>query len=314
MQTQRSKKNIGIVISSIGIVILLTSFIIYPSFLPRIITHENSVWIDLIGYIFYALLFGSLILTAFGINKTFHKWDYRTSIPPSSSSPPQSFNRVPPFPHSLYKIIIKIVNDKKYFRFFWPTSIGYGFFYAVVSSMFIYRPDNISDIYGVSIPSLVITSYGPVGYVPTIAAYFTEHIGLLIIPINLIITVVVSALVGFNTVISLYAFANRPKNKKSSTTTAATSSGSILGALGVTTSLFAACPTCASFYIFSIMAGSLAPTIAAFAVTYYVLFVVVSIPLLLATPFITALSIRRMMFGQCSLDNKKRSNPANNVG
>ena len=128
MQTQRSKKNIGIVISSIGIVILLTSIIIYPSFLPRIITHENSVWIDLMGYIFYALLFGSLILTAFGINKTFHKWDYRTSIPPSSSSSPQSFNCVPPFSHSLYKIIIKIVNDKKYFRFFWPTSIGYGFF------------------------------------------------------------------------------------------------------------------------------------------------------------------------------------------
>lgn len=114
--------------------------------------------------------------------------------------------------------------------------------------MFIYRPDNISDIYGVSIPSLVITSYGPIGYVPTIAAYFTEHIGLLIIPINLIITVVVSALVGLNTVISLYAFANRPKNKKSST--AATSSSSILGALGASTSLFAACPTCASFYIF----------------------------------------------------------------
>jgi hypothetical protein len=312
MQTQRSKKNIGIVISSIGIIILLTSIIIYPSFLPEIITHENSVWIDLISYIFYALLFGSLILTAFGIYKTFHKWDYRTSILPSLSSPPQSFNCVPPFSHSLYKIIIKIVNDKTYFRFFWPTSIGYGFFYAVVSSMFIYRPDNISDIYGVSIPSLVITSYGPVGYVPTIAAYFTEHIGLLIIPINLIITVVVSALVGLNTVISLYAFANRPKNKKSSA--ASTSSSSILGALGASTSLFAACPTCASFYIFSIMAGSLAPTIAAFAVTYYVLFVVVSIPLLLVTPFITALSIRRMMFGQCSLDNKERSNPANNVG
>jgi hypothetical protein len=309
MQTQRSKKNIGIIISLIGIVILLTSIIFYPTFLPRIITHENSVWIDLIGYIFYVLLFGSLTLTAFGINKTFHIWDYRTSISSSSSSPPQSFNCVPAFSDSLSKIIIKIVNDKKYLRFFWPASIGYGFFYAVVSSMLIYRP----DIYGVTIPSLVMTSYGPIGYVPTIAAYFTEHIGLLIIPINLIITVVVSALVGLNTVISLYAFANRPKNKKSSTA-AATSSSSIIGALGASTSLFAACPTCASFYIFSIMAGSLAPTIAAFAATYYVLFIVVSIPLLLVTPFITALSIRRMMFGQCSLDNKKRSNPANNVG
>ena len=34
-----------------------------------------------------------------------------------------------------------------------------------------------------------------------------------------------------------------------------------LGILGATTSLFTACPTCASFYLFSILSGSLATTI-----------------------------------------------------
>jgi hypothetical protein len=58
----------------------------------------------------------------------------------------------------------------------------------------------------------------------------------------------------------------------------ARSSNSILGALGITTSSFAAWLACTSFYIFSIMAGSLAPTVAAFAaVTYYVLLIVVSV-------------------------------------
>jgi hypothetical protein len=130
------------------------------------------------------------------------------------------------------------------------------------------------------------------------AAYLTEHIGFLIIPINLIVTLVVSALVGFNTVISAYAFANRPKRSVNT----ATGTSSILSVLGATTSLFATCPTCASFYIFNIMAGSLAPTVAAFAISYYALFIIISIPLLFATLFITALSIRRMMLlGQCYL-------------
>jgi hypothetical protein len=299
MQVQKSRQNAAIIITLTGIAILIASIILFPSFLPPIITHENSIWIDSMGHIFFSLLFGSIILTAFGIYKMFQTRDYRINM--SLSMLPS-----PSYP-SLSKIIISIVNEKKYFRFFWPASMGYGFFYAVVSSMFIYRPDNISNIYGVTIPSIVMTSYGPIGYVPIMAAYLTEHIGVLIIPINLVVTVIVSALVGFNTVLSLYAFANRPKKSNTPPTSAVTSTGSIIGALGATTGLFAACPTCASFYIFSVMAGSLAPTVAVFAVTYYVLFVVVSLPLLLATPFITALSIRRMMFGQCSLVKKKRN-------
>jgi hypothetical protein len=58
--------------------------------------------------------------------------------------------------------------------------------------------------------------------------------------------------------------------------------------------------TIASFYIFNVMAGSLARTVAAFAVSYYAFFVAVSIPLLIATLFVTAFSIRRIMIvGQC---------------
>ena len=47
----------------------------------------------------------------------------------------------------------------------------------------------------------------------------------------------------------------------------------------------------------------------AFVVVYYILFVAISIPLLLVTPFITALSIRRIMrsVSQCSLNMKERA-------
>ena len=47
------------------------------------------------------------------------------------------------------------------------------------------------------------------------------------------------------------------------------------------------------------MAGAMAPTIAAFAVAYYMMFVVLSIPLLFLTLFISASSIRKKTFSQC---------------
>jgi hypothetical protein len=265
----------------------------YPLFLPRVISQENSIWIDHISYLFYAVLFGGIVFTAFGIRKVFQMCNYKMNERQSSSSSSSSSlsNSYP----SIFEIIISIVNDKKYFRFFWPASIGYGFFYALVSSMIIYRSDNISELYGVTVPSLVMISYG---YVPTMSAYLSEHVGLLIIPINLIVTLVVSALVGFNAVLSAYAFAHRQKRSINT----ATGTSSVLSIVGATTSLFATCPTCASFYIFNIMAGSLAPTVAAFAISYYALFVAISIPLLFATLFVTALSIRRMLLlGQCYL-------------
>ncbi len=293
MQIQKSK-NMAIPIISTGVLLLVLNFLFYQLFQPLVITDENSIWIQKISYVFYTQLFSGIAITAFGIHKIFRMSDNGIDYQiPSTSSLSKSL------PYSLSKIIIHILNDKTYFRFFWPASIGYGIFYAVISGMLIYRSDSISSLYGVTIPSITMITYGPMGYVPTMAAYFTEHIGLLIIPINFFIILIVSALVGFNTVLSIYAFVNRPK--RSTTTTCP-----FLGALGAITSLFAACPTCASFYIFTIMAGSLAPTIAAFTASFYTVFIAVSIPLLILTPFLTALSIRKMVFSQCSLDKKNK--------
>jgi hypothetical protein len=290
MQIQKQKA-IAIPLIFIGVLILILDFLSYQSFQPLVITDENSVLIQKVSYIFYMLLFSGVVLITLGFLKmiqVFHNY-YQPS--------PTNMH-----PHSLFKIIVSIVNDKKYFRFFWPASIGYAVFYATISGMLIYRSDSFSSLYGVTIPSITMITYGPMGYVPTMAAYFTEHIGLLIMPINFFIILIVSALVGFNAVISIYAFDNRPKRSTATTTTTA----HFLGAIGVTTSLFAACPTCASFYLFTIMAGSLAPTVAAFTATFYAVFIALSIPLLIVTPFLTALSLRRALFSSCSLGRNEK--------
>jgi hypothetical protein len=292
MQIQK-QKTIAISLIFIGVSILILDFLSYQSFQPLVITDENSVLIQKVSYIFYMLLFGGVVLTALGFLKmiqVFHKENNYQPLPANL------------LPYSLSKIIVNILNDKKYFRFFWPASIGYAIFYSTISGMLIYRSDSFSSLYGVTIPSITMITYGPMGYVPTMAAYFTEHIGLLIMPINFFIILIVSALVGFNAVLSIYAFDNRPKRSTATTTTTA----SFLGALGVTTSLFAACPTCASFYLFTIMAGSLAPTVAAFTATFYAVFIALSIPLLIVTPFLTALSLRRALFSQCLLDKNEK--------
>ncbi len=161
-----------------------------------------------------------------------------------------------------------------------------------------------------SFPSVIMMNYGPTGYVPAMSVYFNDNFGIFIVPLNLVVALTVSVLVGFNSVLSIYAFSNRPvKSKISFTNPSSSSSSSLMGALGATTGLFIACPTCASFYIFTAIAGGFAPSIAAFTVTYYNLFVMTSIPLLLFTPIVTALSIKRMKMnntvGKCSLDKKK---------
>jgi hypothetical protein len=132
------------------------------------------------------------------------------------------------------------MKDKKYFRFFWPLAIGYGIFYASISGMLVYRDENFSSLYGItSVPSIMMITYGPMGDVPTTSIYITQHFGVLIIPVNLLIAIAVAALIGFNAVFSIYAFTNRPKKYVNNVNA---KKATFLGAIGVTTSLFAAIP------------------------------------------------------------------------
>jgi hypothetical protein len=334
LQKNKSKELLCIATTTIiiGIVIFFTSIFYYPISLPKIVSSGNSEWIQDLGYIFYGLLISSIILFAYGIRQFVKIWQYkvfglssewlsRNSVDAhaslsylvvSSSSLLSSL-------FALLKIIVSIICDKRYSKFFYLLSIGYGIFYALVSGMLIYRPDiNLSSLYGVPIPSIIMTSYGPTGYVPTMSIYVTDHLGFFIIPLNLLVALVISALVGFNGVLSIFAFSDRRRRRskinvdngnsnsnKSMNKPAKDSLGvtsSILNAAGATVGIFAVCPTCASFYILSIFTGSLVPTITTFTVTFYSLFLIITIPLLLLSPLLTAWSIRKnILLKQCSL-------------
>jgi len=190
-------------------------------------------------------------------------------------------------------IIALSINNKKSKKIFAATFIIYGIFFSLVSGTLVYQPEvNFSIHYGATIPSgFVSPCCDEPGYMPKIIVYLTEHIGLQIIPINLVLQVIVSYLVGLNMSIVVSAYTISKKGRGLST-------------IGAVTGLFIACPTCAGTFmsIFIGTASGIALSIA--LVQLQTLFIAISIPVLLVTPFVLAKKLRNSD-GSCKIDPTK---------
>ena len=323
------KYNLSISLTAIvtGISILSFNIIIYPSLLPKIISSANSYWIEQSSYIFYFVFGLGIAIGIFGIYGILQYFNFKYSKYHRDNfnlkyeiiqSPFDLSSATRPFilknqPISIVEIILDMLNNKKYSRFFLPTTLVYGFLYAIISGMLFISPEGgISHISGIiEFPSIIIMQYGHIGYVPAISIYLNDSFGIFILPLNLIVMIIVSPLVALNVVSFIYTFANyysARKRKYNSTSLQFSDKGNthqFIGILGATTSLFAACPICASFYIFKIFSVSLAATVAAFTTNYYMIFIIISIPLLLISPIITAFNIKKLINssfnGQCAI-------------
>ena len=277
------KKEVIIGLTSIllGICCFAVNMYAYSHLLPRVFTSENSSFTLLQGYIFYMVFFASVILTVIGCRKLYNavKENEGSIINYSSSR-----YRLLPL-SSFVRVITKVFGDRRYLRLFWFTGVCYGIFYAIVSNTIIFRSEGLLE-HGTSatIPSSLIMQYGPAGYAPAVAVTLTENIGFLIVPLNLSLLLFTSLMVGLNIVLSIYSLRSRTRTL---------AKGSFLGSAGASTALFSVCPTCASFYLFSAIAGPLAFTISAFTASFYLLFSVISIPSLIAGAIITAAGIHR---------------------
>ena len=81
-----------------------------------------------------------------------------------------------------------------------------------------------------------------------LSIYLTDHFLILLIPINIVLVVAVSVLVGFNVSLNVYALKLTRRfshTKKLS---------SLLGSVGLTSGLFIGCPTCVGS-LFSLLLG-----------------------------------------------------------
>ncbi|WP_268542541.1 hypothetical protein [Candidatus Nitrosotenuis cloacae] len=252
----------GKLLITLGFASIAILFLIYARLGNSDITPSAVSAIERIGVTFYILLVVALGAISYGMYQ-YHKQKVGTNQ------------------NDVFGVIASITWNKKSRKVFAITAITYGVFFALTSGILVYQPDvTFSKHYGVIVPSAFIAPCcGDIGYVPKIIVYATENIGLQIIPINLILQIAVSYLVGLNMAIATNAFSIVRK-------------GTGVGGIAAVTGLFIACPTCAGTFIslFISASGAVAFTVA--VTQLQTVFIAISIPLLVATPIVMARKIR----------------------
>jgi hypothetical protein len=182
------------------------------------------------------------------------------------------------------------------------SGIVYGIFFAFVDGVLIYQPTvDFASAYGFASPAATIeTCCGPPGYIPVGLVYFpAQHLGIQLIPISVLVMLLVSLLVGVNvSLIVASVRKTRSLNQEPTNDPSRLRTGSFMGgALGAAFGLFAGCPTCAAVFFLSMIAGSGATAFSFVISQYQPLIIALSIPLLLASVFWQAKSIKTILLG-----------------
>jgi hypothetical protein len=261
----------GLRIVFVGMILLILAFVIYSRF--TMVAGEHLVMLTselkALASVILAITFASMASIIYGLVKIF-----KAEQQGSSNS------------NSLLYYITNAFSEKKYWKIMVIAAITYGIFFGFLSRILIYSYDVSFSQQGISIPSInIIPCCNIPGYVPMFSAYVTDHFSILVIPLNIILAVVVSGLVGFNTALGVYAF-------KTSTKVRSTKKISFIGSVGAAGGLFVGCPTCAGSFFSGLLGfGVVGESISALA-SFQTLFIALSIPVLVITPFLVARSIR----------------------
>ena len=272
-QAEKSKSN-GKKLIIFGFVTIAILFLLYGRYQdPEMITPGAFDSIQRIAYGFYIIMIASFGVIALGMYR-YHQ------------------EKVKQNGKDLSTIIALVTWNSKSRKIFVVTFIGYGIFFSLASGTLIYQPEvNFSVHYGAEIPSgFVAPCCDEPGYMPKAIIYLTEHVGLQIIPINLVLQVIVSYLVGLNVAIASRAYSISKK-------------GGGISTVGAATGLFIACPTCAGTFL-SLFIGTASGIALSIALTQLqTLLIAISIPILLITPYLMARKLRNSD-GSCKINSK----------
>ena len=262
-------RNSGIRIVLLGLFSLVLTFIIYG----RLTTPSGEQPVIITPYLMnlanavLTIIFLSLLFVGYGIYRIF-----------------KAEQRLKTNTNSLMSYITAAFLDNKYWKVMAISAIIYGIFFGFLSQIFIYRYDISFSEQGITVPSVnVIPCCNIPGYVPMLTVFPTDHFLIMIIPINIILAVIVSVLVGFNISLTLYAF----KLEKAQNTKRV----SFVGSVGAISGLFVGCPTCAGSLFSMLLGYSLGTTMAVLA-PFQTLFILISIPSLILAPFLIGRRIR----------------------
>lgn len=261
----RVEQKSGMLISITSLIALILTFIIYNRFTNAnlLLTEGYSDIVSNLAWLVYLMLAITLPSIAYGVYRiSKHKQGY-------------------------VKSIMLILKDKRYRNVAIISFIAYGLFYSFITGLIVYRPDeSFSTLYNVSIPSYrLIPCCGVAGYMPMLVLYITDNFGMLIIPANLILLLIISSLVAINSAVALSIYySNRSRNVS-------------LAGIGASIGLFTGCPTCAGA-LFIALFGLSSSISAAILAPLQSLFIAASIPVLIITPI---LMLKRFYNASCNI-------------
>ncbi len=147
-------------------------------------------------------------------------------------------------------------------KIFLISSICYFIVISLLSSTIIYRPfSSFSQLYHVAIPSWhIIGCCGLPGTYPVLTVYFTDQFGILLVPINLILSSFLALLVGVNILLLIYKIKkNNSKIKRDELPFCNINNkrNSTFLSIGAIVGLFVECPACAGSLIFYLIGDNL---------------------------------------------------------
>lgn len=178
------------------------------------------------------------------------------------------------------------VRERPYSLVFGFSAATYGIIFALTSGIVVYQPGVIfSSIYGIDVPSMVeVVCCGSFGQMPQFVIYVSQSLAMLVIPINVILMVTVSWLVGLNSAVTTYAIRNG--SRKGGRTQLLTGVGSFIG-------LFTACPTCASFFLLTAVGLTGAESLAVSLASFQGIYVGAGIIILVLAPILASSRLSR---------------------
>lgn len=193
---------------------------------------------------------------------------------------------------SVLAVIAEAFSSRKTMRIAVVIGAAYAAVFSVLSGTLVYQPTvNFASVYGVTSPGWSsAVCCGDFGSVPELNLYVSPsmHLGVQILPLSLLMLLVVPALVTLNVALAVHSLRQK-----------AVRSARWAGSIGAFLGLVTGCPTCAGYFLLSAV-GGLGVTAFTFVLDpYQTLFIALSVPLLVAGPFLTAYGVKKANSSYC---------------
>lgn len=256
-----------------GTTLVIIALVYFQVLSNQILVGERSSFLlSESGYAVVTLLVAGLICSAWGSTRLLRRIGLDSSRIPSPT----------------ISTISIAVRERPYSLVFGFSAATYGIIFALTSGILVYQPGVIfSSIYGINVPSMIeVVCCGSFGQMPQFVIYVTQSLAMLVIPINVILMVTVSWLVGLNTAVTTYAIRNGPRNRAG--TQLLTGVGSFIG-------LFAACPTCASLVLLTVVGLTGAESLAISLASLQGIYIGAGIIILVLAPVLASNRVSRQL-------------------